>query len=66
LTNVEGTIDTARAINGLENSATMSAGFDKYEGDLDPTTGSIIYLQNDVPIERDPTSTEQVRVILEF
>lgn len=66
LTNVEGTIDTSRAIEGLENSATMSPGFDKYEGDLDPTTGSIIYLQNDVPIERDETSTEQVRVILEF
>ena len=72
LTNVEGTIDTASAINGLENSATMgpSSGaestINKYEGDLDPTTGSIIYLQNDVPIERDPTSTEQVRVILEF
>jgi hypothetical protein len=66
LTNVEGEINTAQSINGIENSATMVAGFDKYEGDLDPTSGSIIYLQNDVPVERQDDSTEQVRVILEF
>jgi hypothetical protein len=66
LTNVEGEINTAQSINGIENSATLVAGFDKYNGDLEPTSGSIIYLQNDVPVERQEDSTEQVRVILEF
>lgn len=66
LTNIEGQINTNQSISAVENSASMIPGFDKYNGDLDPTSGSIIYLQNDVPVERQEDSTEQVRVILEF
>jgi len=35
-------------------------------GDLDPNEGAIIYIQNDVPVERSANQSEEVRVILEF
>ena len=35
-------------------------------GDLDANEGSIIYIQNDVPISRDENQSEEIRVILEF
>ena len=67
LTRVTGTIDTSQTINGSENGAQIAGGtFDKYEGDLDPTTGTIIFLQNDIPVEREGNQSEEIRIILEF
>lgn len=35
-------------------------------GDLDPTEGAVIYLQNDIPVSRAENQSEEIRVILEF
>jgi len=35
-------------------------------GDLDPNSGSVIYIQNDIPVDREENQTEEIRVILEF
>ena len=35
-------------------------------GDLDPNEGSIIYIQNDIPVSREQNQSEEIRVILEF
>ena len=70
VTNVSGTLDTAEDIIGRDNGAvlqsTVGNTLDKYNGDLDPTEGNIIYLQNDVPVTRNQNQTEEIRVILEF
>jgi hypothetical protein len=64
LTNTDGVLNTALDISG--SSAIMFGGFDKYNGDLDATSGSVIYLQNEVPVLRANNQSEEIRVILEF
>ena len=66
LTRVEGTFDTGKKIRGDSSTTELNAGFDKYEGELDPTTGTVIFLQNDIPVEREGNQSEEIRVILEF
>lgn len=66
LTRVEGTFDTGKSIKGDSSTTELNAGFDKYEGELDPTTGTVIFLQNDIPVEREGNQSEEIRVILEF
>jgi len=66
LTRVSGNISTGVNIIGDESSAILSAPFTKYNGDLDPTSGAIVFLQNDVPVSRDSNQSEEIRVILEF
>ena len=69
LTRVSGTIQTELDLKGEISLAVLqgsTATFDKYEGDLDPTTGTIIFLQNDIPVIRDENQSEEVRIILEF
>jgi hypothetical protein len=49
--------------------ATSNAYFtirDKYNGDLVPDSGEILYLENTNPISRNPRQTENIRLILEF
>ena len=66
VTRVEGTFDTSEPIISANNDGTISAGFTKLDGELDPTSGSIIYLQNDIPVSRANNSSEELRIILEF
>lgn len=70
LTETEGSLRTDLSLTRDLSSggviARLDPGFDKYNGEFDPTAGEILYLQNDVPIERSPTSKEQIRVILEL
>jgi hypothetical protein len=70
LTLVEGELNTNITIKGATSQAILggpgAVKFTKYSGDLDPTKGNIIYLQNDVPVERFESQSEEVRVILEF
>lgn len=70
LTLVTGQLNTNASIKGVSSDAILanagSVKFTKYEGDLDPTRGKIIYLQNDVPVERFESQSEDVRIILEF
>lgn len=66
LTNVEGEIfsgtGTLRTISGDKTFEIEN----KYNGELDVTSGSILYLQNDVPVTRTGISKENIRVILEL
>lgn len=66
LTEVEGNINEAVDLIGSSSGAILQAPFDKYTGDIDPTSGAIIYLQNDVPVSRGSNKSEEIRVILEF
>jgi len=66
ITQIVGEFDTAEEIIGEDSNAVVAAGFNKYKGELNSTSGSIIYIQNDIPVERSNTSSEQIRVILEF
>jgi hypothetical protein len=66
LTQLDGQVNTAVQIFGQTSEAVMFSGFDKYNGDLDPTSGSVIYLQNEIPITRNSNRSEEIRVILEF
>lgn len=64
LTNSNGILNTALPVSG--STAILSAPFNKYNGDLDSTAGSVIYLQNEVPVLRASNQSEEIRVILEF
>ena len=70
LTNVTGKFVTNVNIVGGTSEAvlsqTSSDALDLTPGDLDPNTGSIIYLQNDIPVDRNDNQSEEIRVILEF
>jgi hypothetical protein len=77
LTRVSGDFITSggqAVITGRSSGATFDGVVTVYNsdlldikyGDIDPNEGSIIYIQNDVPISRDENQTEEIRVILEF
>jgi hypothetical protein len=66
LTNITGTINTAQQLAAVSSGAILSPPFNKYDGDLDATSGSILYLQNDIPVSRANNRSEEIRVILEF
>jgi hypothetical protein len=66
LTNIDGKINTAQPLNAVTSGALLSPPFNKYDGDLDPTSGTILYLQNDIPVTRANNRSEEIRVILEF
>jgi len=66
LTNRTGVLDTGSSIIGEDSGASLNSGFTMYDGDLDPTSGTIIYLQNDISVTRDSQQSEEIRVILEF
>lgn len=79
LTRISGDFVTAApgqgaVITGRSSGATFQSSvsgpladvLDLSYGDLDPNEGSIIYIQNDVPISRQQDQTEEIRVILEF
>jgi hypothetical protein len=66
ITNYVGKLDTGKHIFSTISGAIMAPAFDKYNGDLDPSLGSVIYLQNEIPVTRNENLTEEIRVILEF
>ena len=70
LTNVTGNFNTADVIHGSSSSAilgpTSGNALDIKTGDLDPNRGAILYVQNDIPVDRDENQSEEIRVILEF
>jgi hypothetical protein len=65
ITNINGLFLTNTAIVGASSNASFTIS-NKYNGDLDSTTGSVIYLQNDLAVNRSNTQSEEIRVILEF
>lgn len=70
MTNITGQFSTIGTLtgstSGVQLSQTGSNAMDLVYGDLDPNTGTILYLQNDIPVDRDDDQTEEIRVILEF
>jgi len=65
LTETEGVFTVGGVITGNTSGATLTIS-DKYNGELEPNSGDIVYLQNDVPISRANTQTETIKVILEL
>lgn len=66
VTRVSGEFDTSETILANTSGVTIASNFTKYTGELDPTSGNIIYLQNDIPVTREGNRSEEIRVILEF
>jgi len=71
LTRVEGDFQSGgNEITGDNSGAVFERvpgdNFDITYGDLDPNEGSIIYIQNDIPVSREQNQSEEIRVILEF
>jgi len=66
LTDTLGQINTSLPLIGANSGVQMSPPFAKFEGDLDAVTGEIIFVENNVPVERASDQSEQIRIILEF
>lgn len=68
LTDITGKFNTTDYVDGATAELGPTAGnaIDIKRGDLDPNRGAILYLQNDIPVDRDENQSEEIRVILEF
>lgn len=66
ITEVEGRCNTSLSLTGLTSSVTLVPGFTAYSGDIDPTSGTVIYLQNDTAVSRANDQFEEILVLLEF
>ncbi len=68
VTNVQNTWQTGAA-NGVSTGNTSDAQFtvlNKYEGELVPGSGEVLYIENVAPISRSNTQSETIKLILEF
>ena len=68
VTNVQNTWQTGAA-NGVATGANSQAQFlveAKYEGELVPGSGDVVYIENLPPIARSNNQTETIKLILEF
>jgi hypothetical protein len=68
VTNVLNTWQTGAA-NGVSTGNTSDAQFtvlNKYEGELVPGSGEVLYIENVSPISRSNTQSETIKLILEF
>jgi hypothetical protein len=58
-------LDNVAVVRGLTSNAYFDARY-KYNGEIVPDSGEILYLENLKPITRDFKQTETVKLILEF
>ena len=68
VTNVQNTWQQG-ATNGISTGNTSDAQFTvtaKYEGELVPGSGEVVYIENLAPISRSTQQTETIKLILEF
>jgi hypothetical protein len=67
VTNVSNVFDLngTTVIRGLTSNAYFDARY-KYNGEIVPDSGEVLYLENLKPITRDTKQTETVKLILEF
>lgn len=68
VTNVQNIWQTG-AVNGITTGANSQAQFTveaKYEGELVPGSGEVVYVENLPPIARSNNQTETIKLILEF
>jgi hypothetical protein len=68
VTNVQNTWQTGAAA-GVSTGASSDAQFTvtaKYEGELVPGSGEVVYIENLPPIARSNSQTETIKLILEF
>jgi hypothetical protein len=68
VTNVQNTWQQG-ATNGITTGNSSSAQFTvtaKYEGELVPGSGEVVYIENLAPITRSNSQTETIKLILEF
>jgi hypothetical protein len=64
VTNMFGNITTGTIV-GVDSGAVFTATT-KYNGEIVPTSGQVIYLQNGSKVSRANTQTETIKVIVEF
>ena len=65
LTHLNGTLNTGNTIIGVTSGATANLLF-SYPPDIVVGSGEILYVENEDPISRSNTQTEQVKIILQF
>lgn len=67
VTNIQGTFEEGSIVYGTEGESLPSVTIlNKYVGDLDVTSGDILFIKNNDAISRSNTSSEQIKIILEF
>ena len=52
-------------LRGTTSNAYFTASY-KYNGEIIPDSGEVLYLENLSPIKRNPNQTETIKLILEF
>jgi hypothetical protein len=68
LTNIRNVWQTGSS-NGISTGSTSEAQFTvsaKYDGELIPDSGEVVYIENISPVSRSNTQTETIRLVLEF
>ena len=67
VTNIQGTFEEGSVVYGTEGETLPSITIlNKYVGDIDVTSGDILFIKNNAAISRSNTSSEQIKIILEF
>lgn len=65
LTNTSGVFLTTVALVGNTSSASMTIN-NIYNKEIDPISGNILYLQNHSAVSRSETTSEEIRIIINF
>lgn len=60
-----GTIDTGASLKGNTSGASLSIS-DKYEAELIPGTGRILYVENSTAVTRDEDQSEELNFLISF
>lgn len=67
ITNIEGTFEEGSVVYGTVGQSLPTVTIlNKYVGDIDVTSGDILFIKNNEAISRSNTSSEQIKIIIEF
>jgi hypothetical protein len=65
VTNQFGVFDLGSTLVGATSNAVFTIT-NKYNGDVYPQSGEIVYLQNGSAISRSNTQTEKIKIVIEY
>lgn len=65
LTGVFGTLETGTVLKGVSSGASLSVSY-KYEAEIVPGSGEILYVENHDPVGRQPSQAEELNLLLSF
>jgi hypothetical protein len=65
INDVSGTLTTGQTLVGSNSGATFLIT-NKYDSDVIPLSGEVLYFQNNLPVTRSNSQTESIKIVLEF